>query len=152
MAGSFLLITTTLVVVNVFLRYVMKTGLYWSEEVATGCFVWSVFIGSAACYKRKTHVGVDIVVNKLSRIPQNIVKIVVDVILIILTGYMAYVSYVYVSLSGGKMTPVLGVPSTYISVSMLICFVLCTIYSILFFVQDCRAVAAYGTVKGRGDE
>ena len=44
LAGAFIVVTTVLVLVNVFLRYFMNTGLYWSEEVVTSCFVWSVFL------------------------------------------------------------------------------------------------------------
>lgn len=54
-ASGFIIVTTVLVIINVFLRYFMDTGLYWSEEVATGCFVWAVFIGAVAGYKRGKH-------------------------------------------------------------------------------------------------
>ena len=42
LASIFIVITTSLVLVNVFLRYFMRTGLYWTEEVTTSCFVWCV--------------------------------------------------------------------------------------------------------------
>ena len=147
-ASIFIIITTILVVVNVFLRYVMKTGLTWSEEVATSCFVWSVFIGAAACYKRRGHVGVDIVVNKLARGPRNVVKILVDFILLVLTGYMAYVSIVYVSLSYTKPTPVLNVSTAYISSALMISFILMFLYTIVFIVKDFQNLKKYGNVDG----
>lgn len=49
-AAFFISITTILVVINIVLRYVFNSGLVWSEEVATGCFVWSVFIGAVAVF------------------------------------------------------------------------------------------------------
>ena len=64
-AAGFLIVTTALVVLNIICRYFFNMGMVWSEEVATGCFVWSVFIGAIACFKRRGHVGVDIVVNML---------------------------------------------------------------------------------------
>lgn len=63
LASTCIIVTTSLVMLNVILRYFFRTGLYWSEEVATACFVWSVFIGAAAGYKHKAHVGVDMLVN-----------------------------------------------------------------------------------------
>ena len=59
-----------------------------------------------------------------------------DVILVALNGYMSYLSIIYISKSYTKMTPVLGISSVYISSSVLIAFVLMTMYSIKFVWQD----------------
>lgn len=140
-ASGFIIITTSLVVLNVFLRYFMKTGLYWSEEVATICFVWSVFIGSAACYKRHKHIGVDMLVKKLPQGLRNIVIIIVDIILILLNGYITYIGIVYVSMSYNKLTPVLGISSVYVSSSLILGFLLMTIYSVKFLIQDIKSIS-----------
>lgn len=137
-ASIFLIITTGLVVINVFLRYFMDTGLYWSEEVATSCFVWSVFIGAAAAYKKRKHIGVDILVDKLPRRIRNLVVIIVDILLIVLNGYLTYLSVIYVSMSYVKPTPVLGISSMYISSALVVTFVLMTVYSMIFIVTDCK--------------
>lgn len=135
-ASIFLIITTVLVVINVFLRYFMDTGLYWSEEVATGCFVWSVFIGAAAAYKRRMHIGVDLLVSKLPKSLRNLVTLLVDMLLILLNGYITYLSVIYVSMSYIKPTPVLGISSIYISLALVVSFIIMTIYSIIFIVND----------------
>lgn len=134
-SGAFLIIATVIVIVNVFLRYVMNTGLFWTEEVVTGLFVWSVFIGAAAGYKRHQHIGVDFLVKKLPDGIQKVVTILVDTILILINGYLAYLSMVYVSMSYLKPTPVLGISSVWISSSLLISFFLMTIYSIIFLIK-----------------
>lgn len=135
-AAFFISITTILVVVNIVLRYIFNSGLVWSEEVATGCFVWSVFIGAVAVFKHRGHVGVDIIVKKLPDGLQKAVRLITDIILVGLNGYMAYLSVLYISKSYTKMTPVLGISSVYISASVLIAFVLMTLYSIKFVWQD----------------
>src|SRR5947209_19755435 len=38
--------------VQIFYRYVLNTSIVWSEEVATWCLVWLVFLGSAAIILR----------------------------------------------------------------------------------------------------
>lgn len=130
LASIFLIITTALVITNVFLRYFLNAGLYWSEEMATSCFVWSVFLGSAAAYKQGAHLGVDIVVNRLPKIAHNIVKTFADIILVIVNVYLLYLSVVFVSNSYIKPTAVLGVSSAWVSSALIVCFGLCTIYSI----------------------
>ncbi len=142
-AAFFISITTILVVINIVLRYIFNSGLVWSEEVATGCFVWSVFIGAVAVFKHRGHVGVDIIVKKLPVGLQKAVMLITDVILVGLNGYMAYLSVLYISKSYTKMTPVLGISSVYISASVLIAFVLMTLYSIKFVWQD---------ISGQGKE
>ena len=110
--------------------------MIWSEEVATGCFVWSVFIGAVAAFKRRGHVGVDIVVNLLPAGPRQVLNTLMDLILVALNSYMAYLAAIYISKSYTKMTPVLGVSSAYISASVLIAFVLMALYSVKFVWQD----------------
>ena len=41
LCGVFLVTMITLVITNVFLRYLFNYSLSWTEEVATICFVWS---------------------------------------------------------------------------------------------------------------
>lgn len=138
LASTCIIITTSLVMLNVILRYFFKTGLYWSEEVATACFVWSVFIGSAAGYKHKAHVGVDMLVNLCPPTLKKIIIIVVDLILLLINGYITYIAVIYLSLSYKKPTPVLGISTAYISSSILVSFALMTIYAVYFLIQDIR--------------
>jgi len=51
---------------NVIMRYFFNHPLQWNDEVVTGLFVWTVFIGSAYAYRKHAHLGVDIVTNALS--------------------------------------------------------------------------------------
>lgn len=140
-SAFFISVTTILVVINIVLRYIFNSGLVWSEEVATGCFVWSVFIGAVAVFKHRGHVGVDIIVKKMPQSVQRAVAFITDIILVALNGYMSYLSILYISKSYTKMTPVLGISSVYISSSVLIAFVLMTIYSVKFVWQDLRGQA-----------
>ena len=128
--------TTILVVINVIMRYILNSGIVWTEEVATGSFVWSVFIGAIAVYKNRGHVGVDMVVKCFPVSLQKIIAVATDLLLVVLNGFMGYLAVLYVMMSHTKMTPVLGVSSAYISTSVLICFVAMTIYSVYFVYVD----------------
>jgi TRAP-type C4-dicarboxylate transport system permease small subunit len=67
-----LTLCTIVVNANVLMRYFLKRPLYWSEEVATGLFVWTVFIGSAYAYRKHAHLGVDILINIL---PEKLLRL-----------------------------------------------------------------------------
>ncbi len=137
-AGTFLIATTLLVLINVFMRYFLRTGLYWSEEVATGCFVWSVFIGAAAGFKHKMHVGIDMLVEKLKPQPRYFVRLLVDLIQIFINGYIAMIALQYLKISARKPTPVLGISSATISSSIFVGFTLMTLYSLIFIYRDLK--------------
>lgn len=136
LASVFLFITVSLVLLNVFLRYFLKTGIYWSEEVATGCFVWSVFLGAAAGFKRKMHVGVDFLVDRTPSKIRGIIKIFVAIVLLFINMYITGIAVIYLRVSHTKPTPVLGVSSAYISSSILAGFSLMTLYSVRFLITD----------------
>jgi len=138
-SSGFLIVTTVLVMLNVILRYFFNMGLFWTEEVATSCFVWSVFLGAAAGYKIKMHVGVDMLVNMCRPTTKKIITIIVDCILLLINGYITYIAVIYLSLSYKKPTPVLNISTGYISSSILVSFALMTVYAIVFLIQDCKA-------------
>ena len=129
-SGIFIIITTVLVLVNVFMRYFLHSGIYWAVEVTTSCFVWSVFLGAAGAYRRNMHIGVDILVNKLPDTVRNIVNIIVKLILLVTNGFIFYLSIVFVKNSYIKPTQVLGISSAWVSSSLIVSFGLTTIYSL----------------------
>lgn len=138
-SSIFLIITTSLVMINVVFRYFLNLGIFWSEEVATGCFVWSVFLGAAAGYKLQIHVGVDMLVNMCPPTTKKLITIIVDCILLLINGYITYIAIVYLRHSYTKPTPVLNISTAYISSSLFVSFALMTLYSIIFLIRDCKA-------------
>lgn len=139
-SSIFLIITTSLVLMNVFLRYFLNMGIVWSEEVATGCFVWSVFLGAAACYKKKMHVGVDMLLKKFSKPVQDKINLFLYLILLIINSSISFIAIQYIKVSARKPTPVLGISSAFISSSILVSFVLMTIYTIIFLIKDIKDI------------
>ena len=151
-ASLLFVVTLVLVIINVLTRYVFRTGIPWAEEMATSCFVWTAFIGSAACYKMRAHVGVDILVNKFPLKVQNVVKIAVDILMAFLCGYLFYLSCIYVMRSYRKPTPILGVSSAWISASLVISFLDMTIWSVVFIFRDLKSIHEHGRVLGPEEE
>ena len=60
-----MIVTILLVIVNVITRKLFNYIIIWSEEIATSCFVYSVFSGAAYAYRKHQHVGVDLLVERL---------------------------------------------------------------------------------------
>lgn len=58
-----LLSTIVLVFTNVILRYIFKSSSSWIEEVVRYITIWFTFIGAAICFKRSSHMGIDLILT-----------------------------------------------------------------------------------------
>ena len=131
----FISITTVVVIMNVFTRYFLKFTYFWSEEVAVGCFVWTIFLGTAAAYREKGLIGVEAIVVLLPEKIRNIVEFLTYILLTLLSGLMCVFSFTYV-MSSSKITAALELSYGYINFAIVISFALMTLYSIIFTVES----------------
>ena len=135
LGSIFISVTICVVIMNVFTRYVLKFTYFWAEEVAVGCFVWTIFLGTAAAYRQKALIGVEAVVVLLPKKIRKIVEFFTYILLTCLSGLMFWFSYGYVSTSS-KITAALEISYAYINSSIILAFGLMTIYSIIFSVES----------------
>lgn len=134
--GTTLLLATVIVNLNVLTRYFLKKPLFWGEEVATGLFVWTVFIGSAYAYRRHAHLGVDILVNMMPENIRKVVKVIMDILELLVLVMLTYISVLYVANTYTKLSNTLRLPSWYISIAVPLGFGLSLIYSVYFLAKD----------------
>ena len=139
-SAIFIIIMTVLVLINVFTRKVLNSPITWSDEVATACFVWAVFIGSAAAYKHGQHLGIDLLVKRLPDKKKKVVTLIVDLVMMVILSVIVYLSLVYLKTSYSKVTPVLKISTTYISSSLAISFILMAFRTIGFISRDIKAI------------
>lgn len=139
LCGFFLISMISLVIINVILRFLFDYSIPWAEEVSTICFVWAVFVGASATYKHKMDIGIDMLVLKTPKHIQIIIKNIVTLILLVLNGYIFYMSIVFTKISYIKPTAVLGVSSAVVNSSLIVGFGLITLHTIRFIIQDFKA-------------
>ena len=137
-AGFFLIVTVTSVVLNVFCR---AAGF---GTISTISFVWSVYIGAVACYKRKMHIGVDMLVQMFSDKGKKIFTIFLDIFLVVINSVILYLCVIFIMNSQEKPTPVLGISSNYLNIALLISFFLMLVHSLNFLYQDIKALKKVG--------
>ena len=131
----FIAVTVIVVVMNVFTRYVLKFTFFWAEELAVGCFVWTIFLGTAAAYKEKALIGVEALVVLLPKKGRDVLAFFTYLLLFVLCSVMLYFSFTYVS-SSSKITAALEVSYAYINTSIIISFALMTFYTLIFVVKS----------------
>ena len=142
LSASFLSVTVIVVIINVILRYLFHGGLFWVEEVATTCFIWSIFIGAAAAYKYKIHIGIDLITKLFPERAREIVSIIINFLMFIINGYITYLSTLFIRANSLKRTPVLDVPAIYVNLAITVGFGLMTIYALRFVVIEGKLLFA----------
>ncbi len=146
LASFFLCITVLVVIVNVALRYLFHGGLFWAEEVATSSFIWSVFVGAAAAYRYKMHIGIDIV-TKIGPQPwQAFIAVMIDCLMLVINGYIVYLSIFFIQSNKLKRTPVLDIPALYVNLALTVGFTLMTVYALGSLYRDIRKL--FGAQEG----
>lgn len=68
---------------QVFMRYVMKSSLSWSEEIARYMFIWMVYIGISYGIKRGRHIKIDAAVNLFPKNMQKYIFVLSDLIFLV---------------------------------------------------------------------
>lgn len=135
LGSVFVSVTTIVVIMNVFTRYFLKFTYFWAEEIAVGCFIWTIFLGTAAAYREKGLIGVEAIVVLLPNKIRKKVEFFTYILLLILNFLMFYFSLTYV-LSSSKITAALEISYAYINMAIVLSFALMTVYSLIFVIES----------------
>ena len=143
-AGALFAVTMVLVIANVFTRYIFNFVLAWSEELATSCFVYTVFIGAAWCLRTRQHVGVDLLVERLPAKAREVVHLLTDIVILALNTYITYLAVLFMRSSKAKTMPIMKISVNYLYAALLIGFGLMAIYSLVHCIEDIKKMTAKG--------
>ena len=121
-----------IVFVNVALRYVVNTGLTWSEEVAVNLFVWVIFLGAILAGLEGLHIKVDIVTNNLPKAMQKACLVISCACVLFAMGVLVVGGIDVVEITHRSVSAATGIPFSFISVALVIsafCLGLITLYN-----------------------
>lgn len=129
-AGIMLTLVVGVVSLNVFCRYLLGIVFNWAEELSTISFIWCVYCGTAAAYKKNEHIGINVLVNLLPERGRKIAATLVDIFDLTLSLSITYLSIVMMQSSISKLTPVMRIPYAVVNFSVTLGFGLMSIYAI----------------------
>lgn len=81
---------TVIVFLQVFNRFVLKTPLAWSEDLAMMLYQWVVFLGAAIGVKRMRHFGIELVVRRLPSPIRHSVELLIPLVMAIVALVMIF--------------------------------------------------------------
>ena len=139
-SGACLVVMVGLVIVNVLLRFLCNYSITWAEEVSTICFVWAVFVGASAVYKHKMDIGIDVLILRVSLPAQYYIRLSVSFLLLLINGYIFYMSIVFTSIAWVKPTAVLGVSSAIFNAALIVGFGMMTFHTFGFIRDDIKKI------------
>lgn len=109
-----------IVFVNVIMRYLFDSGLTWSDEVSVNLFVWFIFLGGILAELYGLHLKVDVFTDRMQPVLQRVCAIAAD-LLVVVSMLILFVGGVQqVEVTSGNISSATGLPSSYITVSMVI--------------------------------
>lgn len=87
-------------------RYLFSANLGWITEVPNLVFPWLTMCAIVAAAARNEHIGVELVVEKLPRLPKKVVVLIVNLIAMIAFGVMAVHGLDVVEIAGSQRLPI----------------------------------------------
>jgi len=81
--------TSTLIFVQVIMRYCFQSSLSWSEELARYLFLWQIWLGASYAVKESRHIRVEVVVGLL---PKKARKAAEVIVLLIWIGFSIWLT------------------------------------------------------------
>ncbi len=74
---------TLLIIWQVIARRVLMLSTPYAEELARLAIVWCIFIGAALAVRFDDHAKMDVILRKLSIVPQTILRVLISVLIIV---------------------------------------------------------------------
>lgn len=145
---SFILtIAASSMIVSIFLqvmfRFVFRSPLYWTEELARYAFVYVVFIGAAWAGRESMHLGVDYFTSKLPQRLGMYLKVAMDVCILVFSAVIVYAGIQVVPINLQQLSPALNIPMGAVYAAIPIGFLLIFIYYLSHLIDDwksCRSL------------
>lgn len=104
---SILVIMTIIVLVNVFFRYVLSSGIPWAEEVSKYIMIWMVMLGSSVVFYKEAHISIDILIEKLKY--KNWIRVFHIFLILIFLCILIYSGFIYADFGKKLLSPTLKI-------------------------------------------
>ncbi|MGL1893015.1 MAG: TRAP transporter small permease [Spirochaetaceae bacterium] len=128
------LITST----NIFMRFVLSSGLFWAEEVTKILVVWFTYIAMAIGVKQGLHISLHILPKNMPPVVFKILKILKDLITIFIAVIMIVYGTKIIGFTSRSIMPATEWPSSVLYMILPISGVLIIFESVmdLFGIED----------------
>ena len=108
-----LVFMTSLVLWQVFTRYVLGKPAAFTEELVKYSLMWTAFIGAAYAFFTRDHMSLTIIKDKLTGNKRKILLLVIDVLILLLAVFVFVIGGFKLAMSArAEYSALLGIPRT----------------------------------------
>jgi TRAP-type C4-dicarboxylate transport system permease large subunit/TRAP-type C4-dicarboxylate transport system permease small subunit len=139
-----LLVAAEVVILSsgVFMRYVVRSPLVWSDELASILLLWLAMLGAVIAYRRGEHIRMTALLRRVSPQAAAIMEAIGSVVVAIFVIELMPASLTFVKMEQIDVTPALGIPSSYVVMSIIVGLSLILVLALLKLSEgDIRAVS-----------
>ncbi|MEX2567563.1 MAG: TRAP transporter small permease [Cyclobacteriaceae bacterium] len=104
----------SIMITQVFFRYILNNSLVWSEELVRFLFIWLTFLGAAINIRDKWHIGMDYLHSILPNHWSNRISRMNLYISLLFLGFLTIGGFYWMALASGTKSSVLGLPINWI--------------------------------------
>ena len=98
---------------EVIFRYVLPLPLFWTEEFARYCLVWSSLLGAGVALKRGEHIAVTFFANKFPKRIQIDASLLVQIFIIVFLGVIFWGGICLVMITRHQLSPAMRIPMSW---------------------------------------
>jgi TRAP-type C4-dicarboxylate transport system permease small subunit len=120
---------------QVFTRFILKSPSSFTEELAGFLLVWIGLLGASYALYSRAHLGIDILVAKLTGSKKMLVEIIIYVIIMLFSLFVLVIGgskLVNLTFTLNQISPSLGIPIGYVYLVLPLTGILMIYYSAYF--------------------
>ena len=103
---------------QVLFRYLFNQPIAWTEELSRHFMIWAALLGAAVAYRKKAHLGVDLLVMQFGPRWQEALVWFVHLTSIFFAGFLVYFGIAIVKKTMNQISSALTIPMGYIYASI----------------------------------
>lgn len=132
----------SLLLINVLLRYLFDTSIFWAEELAVTLFIWMGFLAAASTEADDGHVRLTLLVDRLSPQLRRINDTLVDCVLLL--ALIMLVATAHSGLATLQTTVALRLPEKWLYAIVPVTMALCSLHIVIRLLRRMRSLPKIG--------
>jgi TRAP-type C4-dicarboxylate transport system, small permease component len=136
---------------QVIMRYVFNNSLTWSEELGKFIFVWISWLGISIGHRRREHIAITMVVDKLGYRAQKTAEVITELILAVICGVTVYYGILMMQVQVPVPYAAIKISTSWGYLSLVLGCSLCLIRALMHMAEAVKCVISGKPVQEGGD-
>jgi tripartite ATP-independent transporter DctM subunit len=147
-AAALVAVEVLLLATGVYMRYVARSPLVWSDELATILLLWLAMLGAVICYRRGEHIRMTALVRRVSPKVAEVLEAIGSVIVAIFVLELMPASLKFFVQEQIDVTPALSIPRSYVVAAIIVGLALMLVLALLRLSESDPKVVAGAVALG----